>query len=861
MTARQTFGGLPPHRADVSLSAPAEPGDRSSATTIPETKAGVAAPSPQAGRDILWCDSAEDALRQLRERLDVIFKGVETGIFLIDPESHRIVDANPVALSLVGASIEKVRGAVCHKFVCPADTGRCPVTDLGQTVDNSERVLLTSSGERRDIIKTVRPVDIDGRPHLLESFLDISDRKKAEEKLAEKSAYLNTLFEISPLGIIVLDRDGRIQMANSAFEQLFEHSRDQLQGACVSELLAPEELAAESRSLIETCLSGSSVHFITRRMRRDQTLLDVEINAVPLEVPGKPPGVLALYHDVTVRARTEEEMAERHRLATLGAEVGIALAGAVNLSQGIEVCATALVRNIELAFARIWILNPDSGTLELRGSAGDFSPDDREVREAFGIDRLAACGEPQFCAPVSEGPGSGPGVGAGLEGFAALPLRNGNQTLGVGAVFARHPLTEASLQALESTMHSLTQFIERQRAEAGLRASEERYRDLFENASDPVCTLDLELRITSLNRLAECTLGYSREEARGLGLSELVEPDQWQRIVSAFTRLANGERPEKFELDIRNRERRRVRLEINPRLIRRDDEATEIQCIARDITGRDVAEMELRQAQKLESVGRLASGIAHEINTPMQFVGDNVRFLHDAFGDLRSCFAAIQGSIPASDADDAGPFTEFRRLAQQIDMDYLLREIPEALEQTQDGVERVVTIVRALKEFAHPDSKGVARADMNKALLNTLTVARNELKYVADVETDFGDLPPVLCSLGDMNQVFLNLLVNAAHAIGDVVRGTEQKGKIRIHTEKQGARVLVAISDTGSGIPENIRERIFDPFFTTKEVGRGTGQGLAIARSVVERHKGTLTFESEVGRGTTFFISLPVESA
>jgi signal transduction histidine kinase len=163
-----------------------------------------------------------------------------------------------------------------------------------------------------------------------------------------------------------------------------------------------------------------------------------------------------------------------------------------------------------------------------------------------------------------------------------------------------------------------------------------------------------------------------------------------------------------------------------------------------------------------------------------------------------------------------------------------------------------------MKEFAHPEAKGMAHADVNKALLNTLTVARNELKYVAEVQTDFGDLPLVVCSISDINQVFLNLLVNAAHAIGDVVKGTGQKGTIRIETRLEGTMALISIADTGAGIPENIHGRIFDPFFTTKEVGRGTGQGLAIARSVVDRHKGSLTFVSEVGNGTTFRICLPI---
>jgi len=139
-------------------------------------------------------------------------------------------------------------------------------------------------------------------------------------------------------------------------------------------------------------------------------------------------------------------------------------------------------------------------------------------------------------------------------------------------------------------------------------------------------------------------------------------------------------------------------------------------------------------------------------------------------------------------------------------------------------------------------------------------VARNEVKYVADVETEFGDLPLVVCNIGDLNQVFLNLLVNAAHAIGEAVNGTGEKGRIRVRTVSEGGTVLVTISDTGCGIPEANRAKVFDPFFTTKEVGRGTGQGLAIARSVVvDRHKGTLTFESEVGKGTTFYVRLPVD--
>jgi signal transduction histidine kinase len=246
----------------------------------------------------------------------------------------------------------------------------------------------------------------------------------------------------------------------------------------------------------------------------------------------------------------------------------------------------------------------------------------------------------------------------------------------------------------------------------------------------------------------------------------------------------------------------------------------------------------------------------------MQFVGDNVRFLENAFAELQALLGKLRGlCYPSSVVAPPPAFcAEFHRLETETDAAGMMKEIPEAISQTLDGIDRVVTIVRAMKEFAHPEAKGMAHADVNRALLNTLTVARNELKYVANVETHFGDLPLVVCSIGDLNQVFLNLLVNAAHAIGDVVKGTGQKGTIRIETRVEDPMALITIADTGAGIPENIRDRIFDPFFTTKEVGRGTGQGLAIARSVVDRHKGSLTFESEVGKGTTFRISLPINN-
>ncbi len=271
------------------------------------------------------------------------------------------------------------------------------------------------------------------------------------------------------------------------------------------------------------------------------------------------------------------------------------------------------------------------------------------------------------------------------------------------------------------------------------------------------------------------------------------------------------------------------------------------------------AQSELMQAQKLESVGRLASGIAHEINTPIQFVNDSIHFVRDAFHDVAALVEKYRRLRACAQADPA-MLADLDQTEQSADVDYLMENIPKALERSVEGLGRVATLVRSMKEFAHPDQRQKAPADLNRALATTLIIARNEYKYVAEVESDYGELPLVPCHVGELNQVFLNIIVNAAHAIESATKGTERQGRIRLETRHEGASVRISISDTGTGIPREIQDQIFDPFFTTKEVGKGTGQGLSIARSVVvDKHGGTLSFDSELGRGSTFHIRLPLQ--
>ncbi|MGD9290773.1 MAG: ATP-binding protein [Desulfobacterales bacterium] len=284
-----------------------------------------------------------------------------------------------------------------------------------------------------------------------------------------------------------------------------------------------------------------------------------------------------------------------------------------------------------------------------------------------------------------------------------------------------------------------------------------------------------------------------------------------------------------------------------------------------DITDRKKLELHLQQSHKMEAIGQLAAGIAHEINTPTQFVGDNTRFFQDAFDDLLKIINIYREILDVAKLEHLSKerimATEER--IKDLDLDYLEEEIPIAIRHTLKGVGRIAKIVQAMKIFAHPGGEEKEPVDINSEIEKTITISRNEWKYIAELETDFDQsLSLVPCFQAELNQVILNLIVNAAHAIAEANKDSlDEVGRISIETRREGNWAKIYISDTGAGIPQEIRHKIFDLFFTTKDPGKGTGQGLAISHSViVEKHKGKIEMESQEGKGTTFIISLPLSS-
>lgn len=395
-------------------------------------------------------------------------------------------------------------------------------------------------------------------------------------------------------------------------------------------------------------------------------------------------------------------------------------------------------------------------------------------------------------------------------------------------------------------------------------------RSILEATGDGIIILDESAKIEMFNRAAQLIFGYMEDSALGHSIAEILrfedEDEDFLDYVEASTHEPVCTLHETIGIQS---DGSTFPIELTISKVEFSGRVKVIVCV-RDIANRLEAEQEwinmdiqLRQAQKLEAIGQLAAGIAHEINTPIQFVGDNTRFIRDSFAELEK-YAEVMDRLAAAAKQGAVPpelFTEVDQVAAEIDYNYLREEIPLAIDQSMEGIERVAGIVRAMKDFSHPDMDQKTPTDINVAIQTTITVCRNEWKYDAEMETDLDpDLPLVPCLPGEFNQVILNIIVNAAHAIRDVIDAHEEdKGKIRITTRMLDCWAEIKISDTGTGMSEGIRSRIFDPFFTTKAVGKGTGQGLTIAyTTIVDKHGGTIDVESEVGKGSTFTIRLPL---
>jgi PAS domain S-box-containing protein len=394
-----------------------------------------------------------------------------------------------------------------------------------------------------------------------------------------------------------------------------------------------------------------------------------------------------------------------------------------------------------------------------------------------------------------------------------------------------------------------------------LREARERLEALLEFAPAFIIGITPDAKIEFINRTLP---QYSRQETIGTSWLQYFEPARHALMTSVLETVYAKGTTETFEVATPGPDGSLLYFESHIAPVQVDGTIVGAVLVSQEVTERKRAHAELVAGRQMALLGTLAAGVAHEINTPIQFVGDSIQFLRTSTQDLFTLHDRLR-ELRRSARDGApleGLILAVEMAEQEADLPYLRENMPDAFDRCVEGLNHVATIVRSLKDFAHPPNKEKMPADLNRAVQTSLTIARNEYKYVADVETDFHELPPVMCHVNEIGQVLLNILINAGHAIADVVRGTDRRGLITVSTRLEGETAVIAIHDSGGGIPENIQARIFDPFFTTKDVGKGTGQGLAIALSTVkDGHGGNLTFESKAGEGTTFFIRLPIANA
>jgi two-component system NtrC family sensor kinase len=410
----------------------------------------------------------------------------------------------------------------------------------------------------------------------------------------------------------------------------------------------------------------------------------------------------------------------------------------------------------------------------------------------------------------------------------------------------------------------------RKQAEESLRRAEQRWRALLANSQELVMLIDSDGLFAYASPSVERWLGYGPDSLIGTSFVALCHQDDAAALTGAFATLRDEANESKDPITIAHRVRHNDgdwhSLESTLICLRDDPAIRELLVDARDVTERVVLErererleLERRVSQRLEAVGQLAAGMAHEINTPMQYVGDSVTFLRSAIDDLMTLMETYRALL--SSDEPISRDQRLRRMAlaeQQADLEYLQERIPTAFTRTVDGIGRVTSIVKAMKRFSHASSTEPMPADLGDAIQTTLAVCRNEYKYVADVDLALGEMPLVTCSVGEINQVLLNVVINAAHAIEERVGSSGERGTIRIATYVDGPDAVIEIADDGVGIALELQDRIYEPFFTTKEIGRGSGQGLALARTTIEQHSGSIVCESEPGHGTTFTIRLPL---
>ncbi|HEY9188427.1 MAG TPA: PAS domain S-box protein [Ignavibacteria bacterium] len=680
---------------------------------------------------------------------------------------------------------------------------------------------------------------------LLTVFRDITERKfaydallESQNRLKESEKKFRQLVESANEGILMMNYDYSISYVNNYFCNLVGYNESEIYGKSLLSFLYEKDLNKFSKYLEEVIKLNTIKHEI-KLIKKDGSIIYANVAiSVIYGNDKKIDSYIILFSNITERIKFENELKyEKHLFLSL----------LNNIPDFIYYKDTyGKFLRVNLAFAK-WMgyEKPD----EIIGKT-DYDFFEKELADSYSIIEKKIISTGKGLLNFDEYNKTVTGKESWVT-TSKLPLKDEEGNI-IGILGISRDITERKL--LEKLLWS----------------EKEELKITLKSVGDAVITANKDRRITFLNKKAEEITGFSQDESLNKPLFEvfvLIETKPDSTLVNTFKLLSDENllgKENQATLIAKNKEQKIISYNASA-IISPDNEFLGYVIVFRDITNLRKQEAQRALSQKMESIGQLAAGISHEINTPMQFIGDNIRFLHDALNDLYLLLNIVDECQKNYRINkNADVFIEkIDELKQNIDYDFIKEEIPNAINQSLEGVNKVRKIVLAMKDFAHPGVKTKSYSDLNRGIEVTATISKNEWKYYADLELDLDqDLPLIYCSLDEINQVILNMIVNSAHAIKDTIdKGKQEKGKIIIKTYKENDDAVILISDTGCGIPENIKDKIFDPFFTTKEVGKGTGQGLAIAHDIiVNKHKGKIEVESFVGKGTTFKIYLPIST-
>ena len=693
--------------------------------------------------------------------------------------------------------------------------------------------------------------------------------------LQESEETLRAITATTQDAIILMDAGGRVNFWNPGAQNMFGYTAEEALGRELAELIVPENMREQHRAALAqfaykgSDAAGGATTVEVTALRQGGTLFPVELSISPVTIGGKR-GAVGIVRDITDRRRSEARIQRDLDFQTAISGILKVSLKPVSLEEKLnQILELVLsVQGLSIQSKGAIFLSDESDNLVMRAQKGLDRPLlESCAKVAFGqclCGRAALTGEIVYASHVDKRHEIRyPGMAS--HGHYCMPILSGTgRVLGVLNTYLDEGHTrDKDVESFMSTIAStLAGIIEHHRME-------KQYRSLsraVEQSPASVVITNTAGSIEYVNSKFLQITGYNLDEVLGQNPRVLksghTKPEEYRSLWETIS--SGQEWRGEFHNRKKNGELYIEAASISP-IKAADGVISHYVAVKEDVTERKALESQLVHAQKMESIGQLAAGISHEINTPTQYIGDNLRFLEEAFNDISQLLEAYEALVAQAPENMANPaqLTALQQLKAQLDIDYLQQELPQSIGQALEGVAKVSRIVQAMKQFAHPGSLEKAPADLNKAIESTVTVARNEWKYVAEMVLELDpDLPPVSCLLNDINQVVLNTIINAVHAIEEKLGNTyEEKGTITVSTHSKQNEAVICIRDTGAGIPEEIRNRIFDPFFTTKEVGKGTGQGLAISYSiVVDKHGGRLTCDSTQGVGTTFCIYLPIEN-